>query len=101
VKVVLTEKAISDLVRIGRFIQQDNPARAITFVNEIEQRCDTLADMPHAFPLLPGRETSRIRRRAHRNDLIFYRVDEEAEQIDVLHVLNGAQDYDTILFPQA
>lgn len=99
-KVVLTEKAIGDLIRIGRFIQLDNPTRAVTFVTELERRCETLADTPHGFPLLPGREESGIRRRPHRDYLIFYRVTEIAEQIDVLHVLNGAQDYDTILFPQ-
>jgi toxin ParE1/3/4 len=56
--------------------------------------------MPLGFPLLPGRAASGIRRRAHRDYLIVYRVDEAAGQIDVLHVLNGARDHDAILFPQ-
>ncbi len=100
-KVVLTARAVADLIRIGRFIQQDNPARAVTFVAELEHRCETLADLPHGFPLVPGREASGIRRRPHRDYLIFYRINQAAEQIDVLHVLNGAQDCDAILFPEA
>lgn len=70
-KVVLTDKAIDDLIRIGAFIQLDNPKRAVTFVAELEQRCEGLADLPLAFPLLPGREASGIRRRPHRDYLIF------------------------------
>lgn len=98
--VVLTEKAIDDLIRIGAFIQQDNPARAVTFVAELERRCATLADSPRGFPLLPGREESGIRRRSHRDYLIFYRVEEAEGRIVVLHVLHGAQDYESILFPR-
>ncbi len=66
-KVVLTDRAISDLIHIGAFIQRDNPTRAVTFVAELEQRCEDLADVPLAFPLLPGREASGIRRRPHRD----------------------------------
>lgn len=98
-RVVLTEKAIADLIRIGRFIQEDNPARAVTFVEELEQRCQGLAGMARAFPLLPGREQAGIRRRSHGNYLIFYRFSEAEALVEVLHVLNGAQDYDAILFP--
>jgi plasmid stabilization system protein ParE len=100
VRVVLTERAIADLVRIGTYIQQDNPGRAVTFVAELEHRCATLADMPYGYPLLPDREASGIRRRVHRDYLIFYRVEPEAGLITVLHVLNGAQDYEPILFRQ-
>lgn len=53
--------------------------------------------MPHAFPLVPRHAASGIRRRPHGRYLIFYRV--AAERIDVLHILNGAQDYEDILFP--
>jgi plasmid stabilization system protein ParE len=36
-----------------------------------------------------------VRRLPHENYLIFYRVDEN--QVVILHVLNGAQDYKTLL----
>lgn len=99
-RVVLTEQAIGDLLHIARYIRRDNPARAETFVAELEDRCTRLAIAPLAYPLVPGREGSGIRRRPHRDYLIFYRVDAQAAMIEVLHVLNEAQDYEAILFPQ-
>jgi plasmid stabilization system protein ParE len=39
-----------------------------------------------------------IVRYPYRDDLIFYRVGED--QVDILHILNGAQDYEAILFPR-
>lgn len=97
-KVVLTEQAVADLISIGRYIQQDNPARAATFVAELEERCGRLGMTPKAFPLVPGREPAGIRRRVHGNYLIFYRI--RANAVEVLHVLNGAMDYEPILFPE-
>ena len=79
--VVLTEAAVGDLVRIGRFIGQDNPARAASFVAELEKRCQNLGFMPQAFPLLPGRETSGIRRRPYGDYLIFYRLQAERTEV--------------------
>ena len=38
-----------------------------------------------------------VQRRGHGNYLIFYRV--EVEKVVVIHILHGAQDYGTILFP--
>ncbi len=42
-------------------------------------------------------EAQGIRRRLHRNYLIFYRV--ETDKLVVLHVLHGARDHVPILFP--
>ena len=96
-KVVLTDEAIADLVRIGRFIKRDNLPRAETFMAELYDRCQRLGRTPMAFPLLPGREDTGIRRRRHGNYLIMYRVGLDA--VEVLHIVHGAQDYDSILFP--
>jgi len=51
--------------------------------------------MPERFPLVSRYEAAGLRRRAHGNYLIFYRV--EADQVVTIHVLNGAQDYASIL----
>lgn len=95
--VVITAEAEADLENIGDFIAEDNPRRAVSFVNELIEACERLADIPRGYPLVPRYEASGIRRRVFGEYLIFYRV--AAEQIDVLHVLNGARDYDAILFP--
>lgn len=97
--VVLTKEARADLERIGDYIAIDNPVRADTFVWELTNRCLALADMPRAFPLVPRYEHTGVRRRPHGDYLIFYRVG--ADTVDILHVLNGAQNYEPILFPDA
>lgn len=97
-KVVVTASAIADLVAIGRYIQQDNPSRAVSFVAELESRCTQLSDMAKAFPLVPRHGDSGIRRRAYRDYLIFYRI--VGDTVEVLHVLHGALDYERILFPE-
>lgn len=95
--VVLTHEAEADLERIGDYIAHENPVRAISFVRELLDRCRHLASMPEAFPLVPRYEHHGIRRLVHGRYLIFYRVAEG--QVQVLHILNGAQDIEAILFP--
>lgn len=96
-KVVISEAAYADLLKIGRDIQQDSPERAETFVSELYDRCQRLGGMPRAFPLLPNWEERGVRRRPYREYLIFYRV--EKERVEILHVLHGARDFEKILFP--
>ncbi|MGX5805115.1 type II toxin-antitoxin system RelE/ParE family toxin [Bradyrhizobium sp. Arg314] len=95
-KVRFTSEAKADLRQIGDHIAKDNPLRALSFVDELEQKCLTIATSPNAFPLVPRYERHEIRRRVHGNYLIFYRVN--GEQVVIVHVLHGAMDYAAILF---
>jgi toxin ParE1/3/4 len=47
----LTPLAEADLE--GDYIARDNPARALTFVRELRQRCERIAQMPRVAPLRP------------------------------------------------
>jgi toxin ParE1/3/4 len=96
-KVVVSEAAYADLLEIGRAIAKDNPVRAISFVDELHERCMGLSTMARAFPLLPGWEDRGIRRRPFGDYLIFYRI--SAREAQVLRVLHGARDYERVLFP--
>ncbi len=95
-KVVLTEAAKADLIEIGEFIRAHNQKRAASFVAELLNRCEALGDMPRAFPLIPRYEQHGVRRVVHRDYLIFYRIN--GERVEVLHILNGARDYESLLF---
>lgn len=95
--VVLAREAEADLEEIGDYIARDNPARAITFVQELIARCRHLAETPDAFPLVPRYTHLGIRRFVHGRYLVFYRV--TPERVEVLHILNGARDIEAILFP--
>lgn len=92
----LSAEAEGDLERIGDYIAQDNPRRALSFVLELRDACMSLADMPLAFPLVPRYERYGVRRRVHGNYLIFYRVD--ADEAAIIRVLHGAMGYAAILF---
>ena len=95
-KVVNTAAAKADLLAIRRYIEADNPTRALSFVEELLNRCLALADTPRAYPLVPRYERFGIRRCVHGNYLIFYRL--QPEQIEVIHVLQGARDIEVLLF---
>jgi addiction module RelE/StbE family toxin len=96
-RVVITATAKADLIAIGDFIKSNNPERAITFVEELLDRCYSLVNMPRRYPLVPRYEKFGIRRTAYQDYLIFYRIHEEL--IEIIHVLQGARNYETLLFP--
>jgi toxin ParE1/3/4 len=96
VKVVITDAAMADLISIGEYIRPHNPDRAASFVNELLDHCQTLAEMPERHPLVPRYERHGIRRCVHANYLIFYRTG--TELVEIVHILHGAQDYEALLF---
>ena len=96
-KLVLTKEAESDLIFIGDYIAQDNPRRAVSFIEELQARCTALLDQPRAYPLVPRHEEAGIRRAVHGRYLIFYRVDPGA--VVVLHILAAEMSYERLLFP--
>jgi toxin ParE1/3/4 len=97
VRLVFSAEAKADLIRIGDYIAQDNPSRALSFIDELEARCRLLPGTPLAYPLVPRHGASGIRRVAHGNYLIFYRV--SPDEVIILHVLHGAMKIDLLLFP--
>jgi toxin ParE1/3/4 len=96
--VVVTAEAESDLERIATYIAEQSPKIALNFVRELRGKCESLADAPRSYPLVPRHEHLGIRRRPFGNYLIFYRVGPEA--IEVVHILHGARDYERLLFPE-
>jgi plasmid stabilization system protein ParE len=98
-KVFFAPAAKLDLLSIGENIGPENPTRAVSFVDELIDRCYSLADLPRRYPLVPRYEHWGIRRCVYGNYLIFYRVREDA--VDIVHVLHGAMDYESMLFPDA
>jgi len=94
--VVVTAEAESDLEQIATHIAEQSIEIALNFVQE--GKCESLADAPRGYPLVPRHEHLGIRRRPFGNYLIFYRVG--ANAIEVVHVLHGARDYERLLFPE-
>jgi plasmid stabilization system protein ParE len=97
--VEISAEAERDLEAIGDYIAADNPARALGFIEELRSACLGLASMPRRFPLVARYERDGVRHRTHLDYLIFYKI--EPERVVVLHVLHGAMDYASILFPES
>jgi toxin ParE1/3/4 len=97
-KLVITDEAKADLRQIGEWIAEDNPVRALSFVDELEDRCARLIEMPRAYlsACTASRKQWRAARTSRRRP---YFLPRPADTIDILHVLNGARDYEPILFP--
>jgi len=97
-RVIFTDAAETDLETIGDYIALSNPFRAVRYIRELRAKSLELREIPQAFPLLPERESTGIRRRVHGNYLIFYRVGDRT--VEILRVLHGAMDYERLMFPE-
>lgn len=88
-KVIFSPAARDDLCDIADYIAQDNPARAASFIDELEVRCDALS-------LAPGIGTKRpelgsgICSLPHGRYLIFFRVVSATLRIE--RIMHGARD---------
>ncbi len=94
-KVTLSTQAANDLRRIARFISHDNPARAISFVEELRGTAHRLGELLYGFPLVPRYEAYGIRRRSWRGYGILYSVD--SDRVFVHRIIGPGQDYDRAL----
>lgn len=96
-RVEFTEAARKDLLSIGDYIAKDNPPRALSFLDELEERCMALENFPNAYPVLARRLDANIRRLVHGNYNVFYSV--SGDTVSIIHILNSAMDYERVLFP--
>ena len=54
----LRPAAEEDLESIADYIAEDNPSRAVTFVQELREKCRVLAEMPKSASARPEGRTS-------------------------------------------
>jgi plasmid stabilization system protein ParE len=95
--VAITAEAKADLQEIATYVAERSPTSALKLILELQQTCESLADAPRGYSLVPRYEHRGIRRRPFGNFLIFYRIGKDA--IEVIHILHGARDYESLLFP--
>ena len=94
-RVTFTPVAKADLVQITDYLAEQGGTGALAFVDELNDKCASLAIAPLRYPLIPGYKRFGIRRRPVGSYLILYRVD---RNIEVIRVLHGARDYERLLF---
>lgn len=92
--VIISRVAERDLEEIGDYIARDNPRRAMSYMRDLRDRCETIAAAPQAAP--PRDDVAAgIRMVVHGNYLIFYRV--AAPEIRIERVLHGAREIKRLL----
>jgi toxin ParE1/3/4 len=90
----ISEDAKAELREARRYIAKDNPRAAARFRAAMVQRWQTLRRFPEMGPLRPKLGPG-FRTFVVGNYLIVYRV--AAESIEIVRLLHGARDIDTLL----
>lgn len=85
----LTPEASRDLEGISDFIAHDNPVAALRVIDDIEEKCKALAQMPEMGRLRPELVPG-LRSLTVGNYLIFYRPTDHG--IDVVRIAHGSRD---------
>ena len=90
----LRPKAVEDLQAIGDFIATDNPARAVSFIDDLLALCAGIAERPRAYrrrdDLAPG-----LRQAIHGRYLILFTAGEDAIVIE--RIVHGARRLENLL----
>jgi toxin ParE1/3/4 len=93
-RLIILPAARTDLIEIGDFIALDNPARAASFVTEIEARINQVAEQPSRFSvrdeLYEGLRSAR-----HGRYFIFFTHD--SDEVRIIRVLHGARNLPRVL----
>ncbi|HEX8485794.1 type II toxin-antitoxin system RelE/ParE family toxin [Sphingomonas sp.] len=88
-KVFITAQAEQDLSALRYWIAEDNPERADTFLDELDQRIASLEHWSKRFPIAYASRHGPVRRLVHRGYRILYLV--WADRVEVLHVHHGSR----------
>jgi plasmid stabilization system protein ParE len=71
------------------------PARAISFVDELLVRCGSLCEYSDRFPIYGEARGRIVRKMSHHSYVILYiRL---ADQVEVVHVVHGSRDLEALL----
>ena len=88
-KVEFSPVAKDDLLEIALYIAQDNPVRALSFVDELETQCLRLGQAAGSGAPRPELGEG-VRMLPHGRYLIFYR--EHASMLRIERIMHGARD---------
>jgi|SRR5688500_11551584 toxin ParE1/3/4 len=80
-----------DLREIGLRIAADNLPRSITFVEELVDRCASLAWQPERFPRVEQVQGVPLHKMTHGKYLVLYAI--TADSVRVLRIVHGARDW--------
>ena len=82
-RLIFSPRAASDLEAIGDYIARDNPARAISFLDELRAHCDRVATAPASYPAREDLAVG-LRMAVHGRYLILFRANPDEVRIAVV-----------------
>ena len=85
-----TVAAERDIEEIGDYIARDNPARAVTFIEALTEKCRRLIEQPAAAPLRPEFGDD-VRMTPFGRYLVFYSFDEA--ELKIIRVIQSARNW--------
>ena len=86
---IFTEQAEYDLEAIADYIALDNPIRALSFVQEIRERCKKLTYAPRGAAIFPEYGED-VRKVPFGNYRILYIL--QGDEVVILHISHGAMN---------
>lgn len=88
-RLLITPLAAQDLEEIGDYIAQDNPRRAVSFINQIKAQCHKICLNPEGYRRRPEL-SEKLRSCAFGRHVIFF--ESNPKQVLIVRVLHGARD---------
>ncbi|PQA81501.1 type II toxin-antitoxin system RelE/ParE family toxin [Limnohabitans sp. TS-CS-82] len=88
-KLLISPLAASDIEEIGDYIAQDNPARAISFMAELEKQCQKICINPKGYRKRPELDAE-IRSCAYGRYIIYF--ENSQSSVLIIRVLHSARD---------
>jgi toxin ParE1/3/4 len=88
-RLFFTEKALSDLSEIVRYIAADDPETASRFGEALLDHVDLLKQFPRMGNIV--RRRSQIRKLVHSPVIVYYQFQQDRQLIEVLHFWHGSR----------
>ena len=98
-KVIVTDLAKKDIKNIHSYISNELflPDEALNLVKLIERNIKNLEVMPERFRKYEKYKEKNIRICRVKKYLIFYNINDDENQVEVVRILYSARNYDAIL----
>ena len=88
-RILFTQRALSDLAEIIGFIAEHDAEAAMQFGSALLDHVDLLSRFPRMGGVI--RKRSRVRKLQHSPLLVYYRIQEDKKNIEVLHFRHGSR----------
>jgi len=96
-RVALSAYVEPDLDEIAAYIAAENPARAVSFIDEIAERFKLISENPRIYQLRPDIRPD-LRLAVHGHYLILYRI--LADRVSIERVVHGSRNLVNLAYPE-